>query len=271
MTDGIHATPAARRGPRAKPGAVGRGVIGRGVIGRGVIALLVTPVLVLSPLFKSDAAPRTAPSLVAEAPQTPATPFHLTGFRSAQFGMTEDQVRKAIATDFAGAAKDIQRNEHPIEKTSFLELPVKDLLPAGGDARITYIFGYQSHKLIQINIGWGAPAQSKATAATLVEAANQLHTYLLGAGYRPDTIVGNARLPDDSILVFRGADPDNRIAGLVLSGFPIEDKNDAKAGGAAAKPKTDTAPTETKQPALMLSYISDPRNPDIFRLKPGQF
>ncbi|MEI6984990.1 MAG: hypothetical protein WCK65_02585 [Rhodospirillaceae bacterium] len=203
---------------------------------------------------------------VAEAPvaAVPST-YHLTGFRSAEFGMTEDQVRKAIEKDFSLSTKDINKGENTTEKTSVLDVTVKNLLPAGGDAHVSYIFGYQTHKLIHINVGWGAmagPAGAVATLETLVEAANQLRTYLLGAGYRQDSIVANARMPDGTIIVFRGFDADNKLAAVVLTGAPPEKPADAKA--------TDKKP-ELPKPGLQLSYVSDVKNPDIFHIKAGQF
>ncbi|MBI1206931.1 MAG: hypothetical protein GC191_06545 [Azospirillum sp.] len=197
------------------------------------------------------------------APQAPAaTTFRLTGFRSAQFGMTEDQVKKVIVKDFNVNQKDISRTENLAEKTEVLSIAVKDLMPSGGDAYITYIFGYQSHKLIQINVNWGAPIHANTPLESLVAAANSLRSYLISVGYRTDSMVVNANLPDGSILVFRGVDVDNRAAVLVLTGVPAPRTGD---GDAAAKPPTPPPPT------LQLSYISDPANPDIYKIKPGQF
>lgn len=201
---------------------------------------------------------------VAEAPSSTAEVTHLTGFRSATFGMTEDQVRGAITKDFNLSGKDVGKSENPTEKTTILDVTVKNLLPSGGDARVSYIFGYQSHKLIQVNVGWGAMGGTTATLESLVEAANQLRTYLLGVGYRADSIVANARLPDGTILVFRGLDADNRGATVVLTGIPADKSADAKGDA------KDKAPP-VKPASLQLSYVSDPKNPDVFHIKPGQF
>lgn len=189
-----------------------------------------------------------------------ASPYHLTGFRSAAFGMTEEQVRKAIEKDFALPGKDIVRSSNSTEKTTGLEIAVDNLLPSGGMAKIGYIFGYQSHTLIQINISWGALAGTGVSAGALIEAANQLRRYLFGIGYRPETIVANTPLADGTIMIFRGLDADDRAAAVVLSGVPLVPNDKAKDN-----------PAPTTPPSLQLSYISAPRNPDIFRIKPGQF
>ncbi|MEI6987012.1 MAG: hypothetical protein WCK65_12885 [Rhodospirillaceae bacterium] len=184
--------------------------------------------------------------------------YHLTGFRSAEFGMTEAQVQKAIEKDFNVGSKEVIRGDNPGEKTSYLDVPVMNLLPSGGEAHVSYIFGYQTHKLIQINVGWGAAAGTDgvpATLKTLAEAANQLRVYLLGVGYRPDSIMANRRMPDGRIVVFRGLDADNRGAALLLT------------GGAPEKPAEAKAPdikAELPKPGLELSYIVDIKNPDVF-------
>src|SRR5882672_7930121 len=88
----------------------------------------------------------------AEPAATAAAPYASEGFRSARFGMTEADVRKAIAADFKIDDKTIGRESNDVERTVFLTVTVADLLSGAGPARISYIFGYSKHQLIQVNL-----------------------------------------------------------------------------------------------------------------------
>jgi hypothetical protein len=64
----------------------------------------------------------------------------------------------------------------PSEKTTVLSLSVTDLLPHTGNARISYILGYRSKKLAQINIVWTSDG-TDAGDETVVGIANSLRDY----------------------------------------------------------------------------------------------
>src|SRR3712207_9291690 len=66
------------------------------------------------------------PGATADPP--PAT-TPVEGFRQAHFGMSEQQVRRAIQQDFPAAASRLSRTTHPRERTTVLTLTVEDLLP----------------------------------------------------------------------------------------------------------------------------------------------
>ena len=63
------------------------------------------------------------------------------GFRSAQFGMNERDLIKAIRNDFGIGKNQISRQIHPNEKTITLGITVSKLLPESGDAKVFYILG----------------------------------------------------------------------------------------------------------------------------------
>lgn len=138
------------------------------------------------------------------------------GFRSARFGMTEDQVMKAIHSDFKISKKKIKREINPAEKTANLLIAVPDLIQEIGLARIGYMFGYRSKKLMQVDILWGSPINPNPNFKALVDNANLLRNHLARKGFRKDKLVMNARLEDGSILVFRGTDLQGRMALLLL-------------------------------------------------------
>src|SRR5215472_2355946 len=185
-------------------------------------------------------------------------PATIEGFRQALFGMNEEQVRQVIRKDFPAAAAKISSTTHPSEKTTVLSLVVTDLLPNTGNSRISYIFGYRSKKLIQINIVWTSEGTS-ANDETVVGTANTLRDYFASQNYKPDSAVANRRLAENTILVFRANDLQGRTVLLVLSGVAAEARREAKKG---ARPPPLT---------LELSYIEDAAHPDVFRIAKGQF
>lgn len=205
--------------------------------------------------------PADAPTSAAPAqPAAPAAPAHVEGFRSAKWGMTEAQVKAAIHTDFNIAEDKLKSSENPAEKTQALSITVPELLEGAGTAQASYIFGYASKKLIQVNILWSSMLDPQATPQKIVAAADQLRVLFLGSGYDPQTVTANARTPDGSILVFVGQDADKHTTVLRLAtGNVTPTEKDGKPG----------KPVEAA--AMTLSYILDAKEPDIYRLKKGQF
>ena len=204
-----------------------------------------------------EPAPRSEPG--EEQPTPPAgPPAQIEGFRQARFGMSEEQVRQAIRKDFPGAAAKLTSALHPSEKTTVLSLSVADLLPHTGNARISYILGYRSKKLSQVNVVWSSDGTTGGDE-TVVGIANSLRDYFTSENFKPDSVVVNHQLAANTILVFRGSDDRKRTILLVLSGV-----------AAAARSEEKKAP---KPPPLTLelSYIEDAAHPDVFRIGKDQF
>jgi len=193
-----------------------------------------------------------------DQPSPPAgPPAQIEGFRQVRFGMSEEQVRQSIRKDFPAAAAKLTSAIHPSEKTTVLSLSVAEMLPHTGNARISYILGYRSKKLSQVNIVW----TSDGTAAgdeVVVGTANALRDYFTSQNFQPDSVVVNHQLAANTILVFRGSDDRKRTVLLVLSGT-----------AAAARPEEKKA--KTPPLTLELSYIEDAAHPDVFRIGKGQF
>jgi hypothetical protein len=192
------------------------------------------------------------------APAARAEAAKIEGFRSAGFGMTEAQVRLAVHKDFPAAGEKVSSELNPAEKTTVLTVYVPDLIPGTGKARISYILGYSTRKLIQVNVNWTAEAKSPASAESVVGAANLLRNYFLTGGYLPESIVANQQLPN-GYVVFRGLDARSRMVVVVLSG--------ATGGAAPAAHDAEKAPPI----GLQLSYILDPEHPDVYQVPKGQF
>jgi hypothetical protein len=192
------------------------------------------------------------------APTAPAgPPATIDGFRDAHFGMNEEQVKHAIRKDFPGQAAKLKSENQPTEKTTVLSLSVPDLLPGSGAAQVSYILGYKSKKLIQINVIWRSEGTEQSDE-TVVGTANSLRDYFADQSYKPGSEIANRQLGDNAIVVFRGADAQDRMVMVILN-------------GAAAAKRKDEKPPRTPALTLEVSYIADPAHPDVYRIPKGEF
>ena len=178
----------------------------------------------------------------------------VSGFRSAQFGMNERDILKAIKSDFGLGEKQVSRQVHPNEKTISLEIKVSKLLPESDPAKIFYILGYKTRRLIHINVIWGRPVMKDPNAEAVVATANQLRNHFVQKKYRKEGFALNAKLGEGLILVFQGKDRKGRAARLLLS-----------------NPKSEGDKKVGENIALTLSYIERPEDPDVYRIKEGDF
>ena len=255
-------------GTRAKGGAEGclrtggsaRRLRYQFAFGAAVIAvLLLNPAVAVSQPAPPASDQRQPPGPTATPSESePVEHAKVEGFRSARWGMDAAQVKAAIHKDFGVPAEKVKTEENAAERTTVLTIAVNDLLEGAGPARISYILGYKTKKLIQATVLWGTPVDPQAQPEKVVAAANQLRQLFLDSGYQPETVVANARMADGTILVFQGQDTDKHTTVLRLANTPAPTKGSkAEAAGASV--------------VLSLSYILDSRSPDIFRLKKGQF
>jgi hypothetical protein len=212
---------------------------------RGIFCRLAALLVLLAGMSAGNAAP--------PAPTAGPTAV-IDGFRTARFGMNEAQLRAAIRKDFPRAAGRLVIAVQPTEKTTVLSLTA-DLLPDTGPARISYILGYRSKRLIEVNIVWTSDGRSAASDQAVVATANALRDYFASENFPPDSVVRNRKLADDAILVFRARDDQGRMVVLLLSGVAASARH-----GRQAPPLT-----------LELSYIEDSAHPDVFRIPRGRF
>ena len=175
------------------------------------------------------------------------------GFRSAKFGYKEGDVLRAIKKDFKINKNGVSRVINQQEKTVTLGIDVKDLLAEPGPSKVFYILGYKSKRLIHVNVTWGRPIQKKFNPEAVVSTANQLRNYFAQKKYQKNGFALNAQLGEGVILVFQGKDKNGRAARLLLS-------NPKNKDGEAGENIT-----------LTLSYIEKPEDPDVFKIKDGDF
>ncbi|HET6233925.1 MAG TPA: hypothetical protein VFE41_03000 [Acetobacteraceae bacterium] len=230
------------------------------------------PVLVLGMLLVALTAADTwaaatsdpTPAATAPADPTPGAPPEATpppvsidGFRSAHFGMTEAEVRKAIETDFKLSGSAVRPGDNPVERTHLLSVTVPDLVPDSGKAVIDYVLGYKSHGLIEVNVTWSTAADTAIKPTTLLHTGGTLQGYFQSEAFPAGQTAVNAMLANGSLLMFRGTDPAGHTVVLVLSGPVRQDPKDHKAQMTPA--------------VLSLVYAIDPAHPDVFRLQKGTF
>src|SRR5438874_1674973 len=111
---------------------------------------------------------------VAAEPQK----YEVTGFRDVRFGMTEADVRNLAAKSFGLKPADLVSTTNAIEGTTVMTAKVASLDPGPGPARVAYIFGASSKKLIQVNVAWGEePVTPAIDVTTIIAAGTRLQRY----------------------------------------------------------------------------------------------
>jgi len=190
-------------------------------------------------------------------------PYEVEGFRTAKFGMDEAAVKRAITADFNIKDAAIAKEINPVDRTTVLSITAKDVLPEIAVARVHYILGYSQKKLFQVVLTWGAGTSETAPGNTSVlNGAQLLLNYFVGQSFKPENRIVNAQLPDGNALLFQGTDEKGRVVQLQY-------------GTVAEPPKKGETTEESKTPVRIpygrLVYVEDPKNMDVFKIKPGQF
>ncbi len=194
---------------------------------------------------------------------TDVKPYDVEGFRTAKFGMDEAAVKRAIVADFNLKESAITREVNPIDRTTVLSITAKDVLPEIAVARVHYILGYKEKKLFQIVLTWGAGTSETAPGnTTVLGGAQELLNYFLAQPFKPENRIVNAQTPDGNALLFQGTDDNGRVVQLQYGTVPEAPKKGEPA---------DNTKTPVRIPYGRLVYVEDPKNMDIFRIKPGQF
>jgi hypothetical protein len=201
----------------------------------------------------------TPPPATTPAPAAEAKPLEITGFRSAMFGATEAEVRAAAMKDFGVGVDAIHNGQNLAAHTQILTVRAPDVLPEGGAADVAYSLGYKSKKLSQVAVTWSKQTDERLTPERLLQNGESLRDYFQSAGYVPESVVSNAPVKD-GVLLFRGADAQGRTTVLLLQGVTSGEK----ASG-------EKATRQFSPSALVLLYLADPKNPDIYRVPAGKF
>jgi hypothetical protein len=177
------------------------------------------------------------------------------GFRSARFGMTEGEVKNAIASDFGIKGNAVHEQPNVGERTKALLIRVPELLAGGGAAEVSYIFGYHTKKLIQVSVSWSKATDEKMTPEQLFSNSSVLSAYFMGEGFKPETVATNMPI-SGGLLMFRGSDAKGHTAMLIMQGTFSQGDHKQRVLTPAS---------------LLLFYIEDAKAPDVYRLPRGSF
>jgi hypothetical protein len=231
----------------------GTDILGRLKLAGAIIAIALAAAQ--SPAFSQGAKKdQPVPPAGAQGVLSAAT-AQVDGFRSAKFGMTEPEVKAAIAKDYNIKGAAVHEQPNAGERTKVLLVKVPDLLPGGGTAEISYVFGYQSRKLIQVSVSWSKSTDDKMTPEQLFSNSSVLRAHFMSEGFKPDSIATNMPI-SGGLLMFRGSDTKDRTTMMILQGTFSQGENNQRI----------LTPT-----SLLLFYVADAKAPDVYRLPPGSF
>ena len=183
----------------------------------------------------------------------------VTGFRSAQFGMTADEVRAAIERDFGLTGAAIREIENEREATLVLNVTVPQLEPGPGPAEIYYILGALSQQLMHVNVVWSTPDDPSADERDRIGIAGmQLARYFTELNWKPDGWVTGVSDAPGEVLLFAGVDPRDAGVEVLVRGIPT-----TAADGSTFVPD--------EQALLRVSYTRRIGQPDVVEVREGQF
>ena len=179
------------------------GVFIAAVVGRPLAAEKVMPTT-SSGAAELAAPPAGGDNAGTAKPSDPPDPVvvEVKGFRSALFGMDENDVRSAIAKDFGKSLK-LRSTVNGAERTHGLVARVPDALPDGGASDISYVFGYKGKRLIQVSIVWSKTTDPSLTPEKLVSDADVLKANFGEQGYKADTIVSDTAVRGGVLMFSR--------------------------------------------------------------------
>jgi hypothetical protein len=204
-----------------------------------------------------------SPCSVASAQDLPK--YEVTGFRDARFGMSEPEVRALIAKTLGIKPADITSAANPVEGTNVLTVRMASLDPAPGPAQVSYIFGYSSKKLIQVNVIWGdEKSKDQTDPNAMIASGTRLERYFAGFTWRKDTTRAGIPVGDNTVVLFAGEDEKKGAVRLIIDGVKYQMQREGNAQPA-------TSPDPKGPPKLIINYISDRDNPDVAKIEKGKF
>jgi hypothetical protein len=181
-----------------------------------------------------------------------AAPYAVDGFRSAHFSMLEDDVRSAIARDFPGSAP--ARIDNAAEGTTALVVSLPSLEPGPGPAKVSYIFGATTKRLMAVRVIWlSSPSPTSAQRESYAAAGSQLAAYFRRLPWGPRASASPSPAGASGLVLFAGVDA--RGAGIEVRIVGID------VVGPGGKP--EPAPAGPSQ--LQVAYFANVLAPDVRR------
>lgn len=187
--------------------------------------------------------------------------YAVAGFRDAKFGMSEAQVRAAAAKGFNLKPADFTSAANALEGTTVLTAKLGSLEPGPGPARVAYIFGHTSKKLVQINVVWGEEGDKPLDVNAVITSGTQLSRYFNDFIWKKDARAG-IPLGDNAVVLFAGDDDQKGSVRVVVDGVKYQFVKDGT---------QSTSPEPKGPPKLVINYIADRDNPDVLKIEKGKF
>lgn len=205
------------------------------------------------------------PPAAVTVPQLPE--YQLKGFRAAAFGMDEQAVRKAINADFNVKESAVKVEDSPVDRTRVLVVSLPKLEPGPGPAVVSYILGFSSKRLIQVNVVWSGEKNEKSQAPSiqpLYAAGVSLGSHFLKYSWKEHGLRKDLLVDKTAILMFQGESKSSKgLVEVFLGNVPVTLKE---------PDKTETALGQPDGPAfLRVSYVANREEPDVYRVKAGEF
>jgi hypothetical protein len=189
--------------------------------------------------------------------------YEVAGFRDVRFGMSEAEVRATVVKSFGIKPSDISAAANPIEGTTVLTVKLASLDPAPGAARVAYILGNKSRKLIQVNVIWGEEGTASASdVGAMMTAGTRLERYFAGFAWKKDAVRAGIPVGENTGVLFAGGDDRKGAVRLIADGVKYQMQRDGN---------QTTSPDPKGPPKLILNYIADRDDPDIARIERGKF
>jgi hypothetical protein len=197
--------------------------------------------------------PARAQVPTASAASAPAAPYRVTGFRSAKFGMTEPEVRAAIAHDFRFGDGALTASDDPAKRMHVLALHLSHLAPAPGVVNLSYVFDAASHRLIHVDVAWTTGDHpSDLERSQMAGAGVSLAHYFRALTWQPGRVTAGAMPRTTTFVFFDGVDPNEAAVDLRASGVRITEPG--------------SAPIEPTGPAVLrLAYVESVKDVDMAR------
>ncbi len=193
-------------------------------------------------------------------------PYQITGWGRARFGMSEAEVRAAIAQEFPDAGPVAQTTE-PSQGTLVLTVVVPKAEPGPGPATISYVFGASSRTLAAVNVSWLAPGDATpAQRRALIAAGSELLAGLLGSYWAPLTTARGHVLAPGVVILFASRDPQGHGIEVRLDGVPLDLQRPSSNGVPRPLERMVAPPGSAR---LRLSVVADPLRPDVRRPPSG--
>lgn len=174
--------------------------------------------------------PQAKPAQPAPPP-APAQPktasFILTGFRSAAFGASIDQVLAAIEKDFGAAGRAAVIQSGPVAER-VLALTPPAMLPNTAPATIAYHVEPQPRGLARVTVDWNGADGTGLTPEEVALVTEPMTKFFKSIDFLGGHIVLGLVMPDGRLVVFEGIDAAGNVVQMTVLPPKPESSGDSK-------------------------------------------